>query len=48
MLIMCSWAKFLGPQMIRHVQELEFIKNHFRGHGKRCEIFGWLVASLVS
>ncbi|XBI76898.1 hypothetical protein VPH35_070081 [Triticum aestivum] len=28
--------------MIRHVEEFKFIKNHFRGHGKRWEIFGWL------
>ncbi|KAJ1279586.1 hypothetical protein BS78_04G166100 [Paspalum vaginatum] len=30
------------PQMIRHVQEFKFIKSHFRGHGKRWEVFGWL------
>ncbi|TVU29632.1 hypothetical protein EJB05_21208, partial [Eragrostis curvula] len=32
-----------GPQMIKHVQEFTFIKNHFKGHGKRWQIFGWLV-----
>ncbi|KAM3196606.1 hypothetical protein ACQJBY_072352 [Aegilops geniculata] len=37
----------IGPLMIRHVQEFEFIKNHFRGHGKRWEIFGWLLLLLV-
>ncbi|XP_066327606.1 MLO-like protein 1 [Miscanthus floridulus] len=31
-----------APQMIKHVQEFKFIKSHFRGHGKRWEIFGWL------
>ncbi|OQU85157.1 hypothetical protein SORBI_3004G182300 [Sorghum bicolor] len=31
-----------APQMIKHVQEFQFIKSHFRGHGKRWGIFGWL------
>ncbi|AQK53074.1 MLO-like protein 1 [Zea mays] len=31
-----------APQMIKHVQEFKFIKSHFRGHGKRWGIFGWL------
>uniref|UniRef100_A0A453QDI7 MLO-like protein n=1 Tax=Aegilops tauschii subsp. strangulata TaxID=200361 RepID=A0A453QDI7_AEGTS len=31
-----------GPQMVRHVQEFKFIKKHFKGHGRRWEIFGWL------
>ncbi|KAF0932133.1 hypothetical protein E2562_008666 [Oryza meyeriana var. granulata] len=31
-----------GPQMIKHVQEFQFIKNHFKGHGKRWKTFGWL------
>ncbi|XP_006648751.1 MLO-like protein 1 [Oryza brachyantha] len=31
-----------GPQMIKHVQEFQFIKDHFRGHGKRWKTFGWL------
>ncbi|XP_066163246.1 MLO-like protein 1 isoform X2 [Oryza sativa Japonica Group] len=31
-----------GPQMIKHVQEFPFIKNHFKGHGKRWKTFGWL------
>ncbi|CAO1942054.1 unnamed protein product [Urochloa humidicola] len=33
-----------GPQMIKHVQEFKFIQNHFKGHGKRWGIFGWLRA----
>ncbi|KAL6634138.1 hypothetical protein ACP70R_026809 [Stipagrostis hirtigluma subsp. patula] len=31
-----------GPQMIKHVQEFKFIQNHFKGHGKRWKIFGWM------
>uniref|UniRef100_A0A0D9VH74 MLO-like protein n=1 Tax=Leersia perrieri TaxID=77586 RepID=A0A0D9VH74_9ORYZ len=31
-----------GPQVIKHVQEFQFIKDHFRGHGKRWKTFGWL------
>ncbi|TVU29660.1 hypothetical protein EJB05_21237, partial [Eragrostis curvula] len=30
------------PQMIKHVQEFKFIQNHFKGHGKRWALFGWL------
>ncbi|RLN07183.1 hypothetical protein C2845_PM11G08230 [Panicum miliaceum] len=33
-----------GPQMIKHVQEFKFIQSHFKGHGKRWGIFGWLRA----
>uniref|UniRef100_A0A0E0CM41 MLO-like protein n=1 Tax=Oryza meridionalis TaxID=40149 RepID=A0A0E0CM41_9ORYZ len=35
-------VKLSGPQMIKHVQEFQFIKNHFKGHGKRWKTFGWL------
>uniref|UniRef100_A0A0E0K187 MLO-like protein n=1 Tax=Oryza punctata TaxID=4537 RepID=A0A0E0K187_ORYPU len=31
-----------GPQMIKQVQEFQFIKDHFRGHEKRWKTFGWL------
>ncbi|KAL6899749.1 hypothetical protein ACP4OV_006407 [Aristida adscensionis] len=31
-----------GPQMIKHVKEFKFIRNHFKGHGKRWHIFGWM------
>ncbi|KAG8071095.1 hypothetical protein GUJ93_ZPchr0006g40701 [Zizania palustris] len=31
-----------GPQMIKHVQEFQFIKDHFKGDGKRWRTFGWL------
>jgi mlo protein len=41
---MCFWGKFVGPQMIKHVQEFKFIQNHFKGHGKGWKIFGWLVS----
>ncbi|RCV10243.1 hypothetical protein SETIT_2G096800v2 [Setaria italica] len=30
------------PQMIKHVQEFKFIRDHVKGHGKRWKIFGWL------
>ncbi|KAF8653118.1 hypothetical protein HU200_062561 [Digitaria exilis] len=33
-----------GPQMIKHVHEFKFIQNHFKGHGKRWGIFGWMRA----
>jgi len=28
--------------MFKHVQEFKFIQDHFKGHGKRWKIFGWL------
>ncbi|KAL6899748.1 hypothetical protein ACP4OV_006406 [Aristida adscensionis] len=31
-----------GPQMIKHIQEFKFIQNHYKGHGKRWHIFGWM------
>ncbi|TVU29634.1 hypothetical protein EJB05_21210, partial [Eragrostis curvula] len=34
--------KSVDPQMIKHVQEFKFIQNHFKGHGKRWALFGWL------
>jgi len=30
------------PQMIKHVQEFKFIRDHVKGHGKRWKIHGWL------
>ncbi|CAN6171544.1 unnamed protein product [Urochloa humidicola] len=30
------------PQMIKHVQEFKFIRDHVKGHGKRWKILGWL------
>ncbi|CAM0945631.1 unnamed protein product [Alopecurus aequalis] len=31
-----------APEMIKHVQEFTFIQDHFKGHGKRWRIFGWM------
>nr|CAB3456200.1 unnamed protein product [Digitaria exilis] len=31
-----------GPQMIKHVQEFKFVRDHFKGHGIYWRIFGWM------
>ena len=36
-------SKYVDPQMIKHVQEFKFIRDHVKGHGKRWKIHGWLV-----
>jgi hypothetical protein len=41
-------AKFVAPQMFKYVQEFKFIQDHFKGHGKRWKIFGWLVSYFFS
>ncbi|KAF8731758.1 hypothetical protein HU200_015692 [Digitaria exilis] len=35
-------AKSVDPQMIKHVQEFKFIRDHFKGHEKRWHILGWM------
>uniref|UniRef100_A0ACD5YNE9 Uncharacterized protein n=1 Tax=Avena sativa TaxID=4498 RepID=A0ACD5YNE9_AVESA len=31
-----------APEMIKHVQEFQFIQDHFRGHRKRWKTVGWM------
>ncbi|KAL6897284.1 hypothetical protein ACP4OV_006980 [Aristida adscensionis] len=31
----------VDPQMIKHVQEFQFIRDHFKGNGVGWKIFGW-------